>query len=83
MSRGGSSFMRRFVWVLVAVLFVVHQDFWWWDDAALVFGFLPIGLYYHALFSIAAGLTWAAAVRWAWPEHIEEWADEFENNEER
>jgi len=65
---------RRLVWFLVAALFVLHQDFWWWDSRTLVLGFMPIGLFYHAVFSVAAGLVWALANKLAWPEHIEEWA---------
>ena len=33
----------------VVLLYLLHQDFWFWRDARpLVFGFLPIGLFYHA-----------------------------------
>ena len=53
------------VWVLVVLLAIVHQDLWWWDDRTLVLGFLPLGLGYHALFSIACAITWALAVRHA------------------
>lgn len=67
--------MRKFVWMLVGVLFVLHQDFWWWDDRSLVFGFMPIGLFYHMVFSLAAAGVWVLAVKCAWPSHIEEWAD--------
>ena len=63
------------VWIAATVLFVLHQDFWWWDSRALVFGFLPVGLAYHAVYSIAAACLWAMAVRFAWPAHIEQWAD--------
>lgn len=73
---------KKLLWVAVALLVLLHQDFWWWDSRTLVLGFLPIGLFYHALFSIAAGLTWAFANKYAWPHHIEEWADEFEAPEE-
>ena len=65
-------------WIAIAgivLLMVLHQDFWWWDDGSLVFGFMPVGLAYHALFSIAASLVWAGAVKWAWPSHVERWAD--------
>lgn len=62
------------VWSLVLLLFIFHQDCWWWNDRTLIFGFLPIGLFYHALFSLAAGLIWALANKLAWPEDIEEWA---------
>jgi len=57
------------------VLFVLHQDFWFWSDATLVFGFLPVGLAYHAVYSILAGLLWALAVKFAWPMRVENWAE--------
>lgn len=66
---------RWFVGLLAVALFVLHQDFWWWDNRSLVLGFLPIGLFYHAVFSLAAGGVWALANKFAWPEHIEEWAE--------
>ena len=73
---GNGRGMRRVVWGLVIFLAVVHYDFWYWDDRALVFGLLPIGLAYHALFSVACGVVWALAVRFAWPAELEAWADE-------
>jgi hypothetical protein len=66
---------RRLVWSAFVLLFVLHQDFWLWDDRTLVFGYLPVGLLYHVLYSIAAALLWVAAIRWAWPTHIESWAE--------
>lgn len=68
-------FMRRFVWIAAVFLFVMHQDCWFWNDRTLLFGFLPIGLAYHALLSILAASLWALASRFAWPEHLEAWAD--------
>ena len=67
--------MRKFVWFLVLVLALAHWDFWYWDDRSLVAGFLPVGLAYHAAFSLAAGVVWALVVKFAWPSAIEEWAD--------
>lgn len=64
--------------VAAIVLAVLHHDFWFWDSNTLMFGFMPIGLFYHTLYSLAAGALWWCAVRCAWPTHIEEWADEFE-----
>ena len=64
--------MQYVVWILALVLFVLHQDFWYWDDRTLVFGFLPIGLAYHILFSVAAAAVWALAVKFAWPETTEQ-----------
>lgn len=66
--------MRKLVWILVLILLVIHQDFWFRDDRSLVFGFMPIGLAYHALFSIAAACVWTMAVKFAWPTRVENWA---------
>ena len=65
---------RRALLVLaVVVLYALHQDIWFWRTARpLVFGFMPIGLFYHACFSVAAALLLGALVRWAWPGHLEE-----------
>jgi hypothetical protein len=64
------------VWLAFAALFVLHQDFWNWDNRSLVLGWLPVGLAWHAGFSLAAALLWVAAIRWAWPRDIERWAEE-------
>lgn len=64
--------MRYVIWTLVAILIIVHQDFWYWEDDTLVFGFMPIGLLYHAGISMAAGFTWWLATMFAWPKVLEE-----------
>ena len=68
--------MKSFVWLIFGVLFVLHHDFWWWDDPTLVFGFLPIGLAGHAVFSMLASLLWMLALKFAWPTDIEQWAEQ-------
>ncbi len=68
--------MARLIWLMVVVLAVLHQDVWNWDSKALVMGFIPVGLAYHALYSVAAALMWMAALRWAWPSGVEAWANE-------
>ncbi len=58
--------------LLVLAVYVLHQDFWNWKQAQpLVFGFLPIGLAYHAAYSILASITMAILVKFAWPTHLE------------
>ena len=64
--------MRYFVWMLVALLVVLHQDYWQWDNDSLVFGFLPYTLAYHAGVSIAAAVVWMLATRWSWPDHLDD-----------
>ncbi len=66
----------RLAWGLVVVLAILHYDFWYWADSSLVLGFMPIGLFYQALISVAAGIVWALVAWFAWPTWVEEWADE-------
>ena len=61
---------RRAVWAGIPILFVLHADWWLWDDPRLVFG-LPVGLVYHALYCGAATLEMMLLVRYAWPAHLE------------
>jgi hypothetical protein len=47
--------------LVVAALYVLHQDVWLWRVARpLVFGFLPIGLFYDAACTVAVSgvLSW-------------------------
>ncbi|MDE0858736.1 MAG: hypothetical protein OSA93_01140 [Akkermansiaceae bacterium] len=65
-------------WIIIAVfllLAVLHQDVWNWDNPALVWGFIPIGLFYHACYSLVAAGFWALVVKFAWPTKLEEWAE--------
>ena len=65
----------KLAWALVALLAVLHYDFWNWDDRSVVLGFLPTGLLFQALISVGAAVAWALVVRCAWPTHVEEWAE--------
>lgn len=58
--------------VAVAALYILHQDIWFWRSPHLVFGFIPIGLFYHGVFAIAAALLMWLLVTYAWPSHLEE-----------
>ena len=61
----------RIVWLLVAGLIIVHQDFWNWNESDLLLG-LPIGLTYHVGLSIAAAVVWWLACLLAWPETLDD-----------
>ena len=67
--------MKKIVLVVAIILAVLHQDFWNWSNAGMVFGFLPVGLFYHACYSLAAAALWAFAIKFAWPSEIVAWAD--------
>jgi hypothetical protein len=66
---------NRQTWLLaglIALVYVLHQDWWLWRSATpLVFGFIPIGLFYHAMYSLAVAALMGLLVRLAWPSHLE------------
>ena len=66
--------MKRVLLVVATVvLYLLHQDLWYWRTAhPLVFGFVPIGLFYQACYSVAAALLMWLLVKFAWPTHLEE-----------
>ena len=61
--------------VVFVFLAILHQDFWNWDNASLVFGFMPMGLAYHALYTLVATAFWVVVIMVAWPTKLEEWAE--------
>jgi hypothetical protein len=65
--------MKRFLLTFVVVaLYLLHQDFWFWRIAEpIVFGFLPIGVFYHVCYTLAVAVLMWALVRWAWPSQLE------------
>jgi hypothetical protein len=63
---------KLLLFLLILAVYVAHQDVWNWGKTDLVFGFLPIGLAYHAAYSILAAVMMAVLVLFAWPKHLEE-----------
>jgi hypothetical protein len=65
--------MKRLLLALVVfALYLAHQDIWnWRTPYPLVFGFIPIGLFYHACFTVASALVMWLLVTYAWPAHLE------------
>ena len=58
--------------VVVAALYAFHQDTWFWLEARpLVFGILPVGLFYHAAFTMVTPLALLGLVRLIWPSHLD------------
>lgn len=62
---------RLIVYILLVLLFLLHQDFWLWENGTLVLGFIPVGLAYHIVFSLLSALVWFLAIRFAWPADLE------------
>ena len=64
---------RALLLILVAALYILHQDFWFWRTARpLVFDILPIGLFYHACYTIVTAFGIWLLVKYAWPSELEE-----------
>ena len=54
--------------LVVAVMYALHQDVWLWRAARpLVFGFLPIALFYHTAYTVAVSVVLSWLVRRHWP----------------
>jgi len=74
---------RTLLVVAVLALYILHQDIWFWRTAhPLVFGFVPIGLFYQGCFSVAASLLMWLLVKNAWPAHLEQEIEKRESEED-
>lgn len=62
---------KLLLFLFIAAVYVLHQDYWNWKNSELVFGILPVGLAYHAGYSIVAAIMMAVLVKFAWPQHLE------------
>jgi hypothetical protein len=63
--------------LVLLVFFALHQDLWFWREARpLVFGVLPVGLAWHAAYTLAVSVIMAVLVRRSWPSHLEEAAED-------
>ena len=57
--------------IIVAALYLLHQDIWFWREARpLVFGVLPIGLFYHAAYTVLLAPVLWVLTRLIWPSHL-------------
>jgi hypothetical protein len=63
---------RWWLTLLVIVLYALHQDFWFWRTAQpVVFGFFPVGLFYHVCYTLAVIGLMGVLVKFAWPSQLE------------
>ena len=58
--------------LVIALVYALHQDVWLWRSARpLVLGFLPVGLAYHAAYTIGISLLMWGLVKYGWPSHLD------------
>ncbi len=48
---------------LLVLLFVLHNDFWLWDNPQIVLG-IPVGLLYHIVYCFVATILMAIIVKY-------------------
>lgn len=65
-ARGGSATLVA----ALVLLYVLHNDLWWWDDPSLVLG-LPVGLTFHVGLCLAAALVMGLLARRLRPSALE------------
>lgn len=57
---------------LAAALLALHLDFWNWNTPdPLLFGIVPIGLWWQAAFALACSVMMYLFVKFLWPTHLE------------
>ena len=62
----------KIIIALVILLILLHQDVWFWNNKTVLFGFMPITLFWHACISLGASATWYLATKIAWPQELQE-----------
>lgn len=73
--RAGRHRRGQIVGLLVLILLVVilRHDYWQWNTPGyLLLGFLPVGLWWQAMVSIAAAVMMGILVRVAWPQNLQD-----------
>ena len=65
------TFSRWILYIALVALFLLHNDFWFWDNPKVVLG-LPVGLLYHIGFCIAAAILMVLTISHAWPSHLQD-----------
>ncbi len=62
---------KRLLYAVLLLVAVLHQDFWFWSDRTLVAGILPVGLVYHAVYTLVVALLMWLLAEHAWPSHLD------------
>lgn len=61
----------RWPLALLPALFILHLNYWMWDEASVVLG-MPVNLLYHVVLSLSVSLVMWWVVRRAWPPYLDE-----------
>ena len=67
--------MRLILTAAIVAMIALHQDIWNWPFATPFLLGLPVGLWYHALYTLAAAGLMATLVRHLWPHDLDDSGD--------
>ena len=54
--------LKYVLYSLIVLLFILHNDFWFWETPQIILG-LPVGLLYHIMYCLAASLLMFCLVK--------------------
>ena len=74
------TFSRWILYLALFVLYLLHNDLWFWNTPQLALG-LPIGLLYHIGFCVVAAILMILLVNYAWPHHLEAEDNKVKNDD--
>jgi TRAP-type C4-dicarboxylate transport system permease small subunit len=63
--------IKNILYVAWVIIYLMHNDIWFWDNPTLILG-IPIGLFYHVMYCLAASMMLFLLIRYAWPKIVSE-----------
>ena len=63
--------IKNILYVVIVIVYLLHNDLWFWNDSTLVMG-IPVGLFYHLLYCFAASILLFLLIKFAWPKFVDE-----------
>ncbi len=60
----------RILYLVIFIVYLLHNDLWFWSDSRLVGG-IPIGLLYQIAFCGLTSLVMVLLVKFSWPQNLE------------
>ena len=70
--------IKNILYVAWVIIYLMHNDIWFWDNPSLVMG-IPIGLFYHIAYCFVASILLFLLIKHAWPEYVSKIDDDTAN----
>jgi len=63
--------IKNILYMVIVIVYFLHNDLWLWNNPTLILG-IPIGLFYHIIFCLAASIIMILLIKYAWPNLVED-----------